>query len=70
MERISWLSDEERNYLLLILANGSIAFVPAQDVALARLLELGLVETETVSEDCIILRLSAYGHEVAAGLSP
>ena len=68
VDLINWLTDEERKYLLLIHANGSIAFVPSQDAELARLLDLGLVFAETIGRECIILRLSAEGTEVVEGL--
>jgi hypothetical protein len=66
---IDWLSEEERKYLLLIHANGAIAFVPSVDREVARLLDLGLVQSEAISRDCELLQLSSFGQVVAAGLS-
>jgi hypothetical protein len=64
---IDGLSEEERKYLLLI--NGAIAFVPSVDREVARLLDLGLVQSAAIARDYEILQLSTLGQTVAAGLS-
>jgi hypothetical protein len=66
---IDGLSEEERKYLLLIHANGAIAFVPSVDREVARLLDLGLVQSAAIARDYEILQLSTLGQTVAAGLS-